>query len=71
MKKLLSLIISVGFVFSSVYNTGDQISIAHQNVEFPIGYGSYPSETLKLADFNGELNGGSYRVLFIDMAASW
>jgi len=24
-----------------------------------------------LADYNGELNGGNYHIIFIDMSASW
>tara|TARA_Y100000814_G_scaffold268849_1_gene224030 strand:- start:30 stop:194 length:165 start_codon:yes stop_codon:yes gene_type:complete len=30
----------VSFIFSSTYNVGDQISIAHQNAEYDICYGS-------------------------------
>ena len=28
-------------------------------------------DTFKLADYNGELNGGNYHIIFIDMSASW
>jgi hypothetical protein len=26
---------------------------------------------IKLADYNGDLNGGQYHVIFIDMSNSW
>ena len=28
-------------------------------------------DSFKLADYNGELNGGDYNIIFIDMSASW
>ena len=28
-------------------------------------------DIFKLADWNGDLNGGNYHVIFIDMSASW
>ena len=55
----------------SVYNVGETVSESHQNMTFDVCYGEYPNDELKLADFNGELNGGDYQVLFINMAASW
>lgn len=27
--------------------------------------------SFKLADYNGELNGGNYRVILLEMSASW
>ena len=71
MKKIIVLFMVINIVFPSVYNTGDQISTAHQNVEFPVCFGDFGDNNLKLADLNGELNGGYYHVLYIDMAASW
>ncbi len=68
---IFAVFISIGSLFSSVYNTGEQISEAHQNVSFPVCYGDYPNSNFKLSDLNGVLNGGSYHVIFIDMAASW
>ena len=32
---------------------------------------SSSGDTFKLADWNGDLNGGQYHVIFIDMSASW
>ena len=54
------------------YNVGDQISLEHQNVEFGFCYPeSQLGNSVSFAQHNGELNGGSYQVLMIDMAASW
>jgi len=54
------------------YKEGDTISLDHQNMEF--GY-CYPESEIgnsfKLADYNGELNGGNYRVILLEMSASW
>ena len=61
------------FAFSQ-YCAGDQISISDQNIEHVVGagYGDYEvGDTFKLADLNGDLNGGNYYITFIDMSASW
>jgi len=64
------------FLLSSIvfglYQEGDQISLEHQNMEFNY---CYPEDiignTLRLANYNGDLNGGDYKVIVLDMAASW
>ena len=60
--------------FSSTYNVGDQISLAHQNAEHDICYGSEEHDfgsdgTLSFSDFNG--SNSNFHVFFIDLAASW
>ena len=73
MKNIIKLILStclMSFGFS-VYNVGQTVSSSDQNIDFNVCYGDYESSTLSLADFNGALNGGSYKVIHIDMAASW
>ena len=65
---LVTCLISFGF---SAYNVGQTVSSSDQNEVFSVCYGDYDSETLTLADLNGALNGGSYKVIHIDMAASW
>ena len=73
MKNIIKLILStclISFGFS-VYNVGQTVSSGDQNIDFNVCYGDYESSTLSLADFNGALNGGSYKVIHIDMAASW
>ena len=63
------------FVVSSTYNVGDQISLAHQNAEHEICYGSEldlnGDGVFQLAELNGDLNGGQYYVSLIKMSASW
>ena len=73
MKNLIKIVLSIclmSFGFS-VYNVGQTVSSMDQNINFNVCYGNYESSTLSLADFNGALNGGSYKVIHIDMAASW
>ena len=73
MKKIINLIIAASLfsLVSAVYNVGQTVSTADQNLELDVCFGDYPSNELKLADFNGDLNGGNYKVIHIDMAASW
>ena len=59
---------------AQTYCAGDQISIADQNLTHPVGAGTEEynaGDDFKLADWNGDLNGGNYHVIFIDMSASW
>ena len=75
MRKLFFIFL---FFLSSVsaqtYCAGDQISITHQNEEHVVGAGAIgydAGDLFKLADWYGDLNGGQYHVIFIDMSASW
>ena len=73
MKNIIRLILStclISFGFS-LYNVGETVSSSDQATEFDVCFGEYESNTLSLADFNGALNGGNYKVIHIDMAASW
>ena len=57
-----------------LYNVGQTVSLNDQNIEFDVCNSENPQtggDVLTLADLNGELNGGSYYVFHIDMAASW
>ena len=75
MKKIfISTIFIFSFLSAQTYCAGDQVSITHQNEEHVVGAGAdgYDIEDIfKLADWNGDLNGGQYHVIFIDMSASW
>jgi len=70
---LLIFTVLVSFIFPT-YNVGQQISIQDQNVTsetcYP-GNGYSNGESFKLADWNGDLNGGDYNVIFLSLEASW
>ena len=72
---LLILVMSLSFVYAQTYCAGDQVSLSHQNQEHLVAAGiegEYEAgDPFKLADWNGELNGGQYHIIFIDMSASW
>ena len=75
MNKYLLIILSLITVnYAQTYCAGDQVSLTHQNATHPVGagYDDYLiGDDFKLADWNGDLNGGQYHVIFIDMSASW
>ena len=69
----ISIFSLVGSLYSQ-YCAGEQISIADQNITHEVcaGFEDYETgDSFSLADLNGELNGGSYHIIFIDMSASW
>ena len=58
----------------TTYCSGEQVSISYQNISHEVcaGVEGYPTGSeFKLADYNGELNGGNYHIILIDMSASW
>jgi hypothetical protein len=74
----------IGFLFiflscfsmlsAQTYCAGDQVSISHQNISHEVCAGVEDYQTgseFRLADYNGELNGGNYHIILIDMSASW
>ena len=70
---IFSFLIST-FAYTQTYCAGEQVSLTHQNIEHLVGaaYDDYEiGDMFTLADWNGELNGGNYHVIFIDMSASW
>jgi len=67
----LVIIISLSSLFSG-YDIGDQLSEDHQNMEFGFCYPeTQVGNSFSLAQHNGELNGGNYKILMIEVAASW
>ena len=67
-------LICLRMLSAQTYCSGDQVSIVHQNISHEVcaGFGDYETgDTFKLSDYNGELNGGDYHIIFIDMSASW
>ena len=74
MKKIITCIFLLSITYSQTYCAGDQISVSHQNQEHVVGAamdGYEVGDSFRLADYNGDLNGGEYHVIFIDMSASW
>jgi len=72
MKKIIT--ISLISILFPIYYVGDTVSISDQNVilevcdetsEYSIG------QEIKLADWNGDLNGGDYHVIWLELSASW
>tara|TARA_B100001123_G_C14404683_1_gene668225 strand:- start:75 stop:344 length:270 start_codon:yes stop_codon:yes gene_type:complete len=58
----------------SYYEIGDTLSIADQNKLFSVcnGSGNYSTgDQFKFADYNGNLNGGDYKITVISMNATW
>jgi hypothetical protein len=64
--------ISFMSIFSLIfaYNEGDYVNLLDQEKEFDVCFGS-TDDFLKLSNYNGDLNGGMYHVIHIDMTASW
>ena len=56
--------------FSFDYIVGDYVNMIDQEKEFDVCYGS-EDDYIKLSNYNGDLNGGMYHVIHMDMAASW
>ena len=75
MKKYILYTLSIfSFIFAQSYCAGDQISINDQNTDFEVCYGSGDyqiGDNWSLSDFNGDLNGGNYHIIFVDMPATW
>ena len=74
MKKMIILnIVLISFAFP-VYNVGEIVSNSDQNItlsvcdqtsEYSVG------DEVSLASWNGDLNGGDYHVIWLEMSASW
>ena len=75
MKKYLFIfLMTFSISYSQTYCAGDQISIEDQNATHVVGAGTEEYEvgdSFRLSDWNGDLNGGEYHVIFVDMSASW
>ena len=56
------------------YSIGDTLMIEDQNALYPVcnGSGNYQTgDSFSFADLNGNLNGGDYKVIWLEMSASW
>ena len=70
--KIILMFLFIANCFSA-YNVGDAISNNHLNQEFELCY-SIPGTSdniITLNDYNGNVNGGDYHILVIDMSATW
>ena len=73
MRFLLTSILFVGLLYSS-YEEGEFVSEDDQNITQLTCYARNDygvDDPWKLSDWNGELNGGHYNIIYIEMAASW
>ena len=71
---ILFYVFCFNILSAQTYCAGDQISTAHQNISHEVcaGIEDYPTGSeVRMADYNGDLNGGNYHIIFIDMSASW
>ena len=72
-KNIKILLILLSFAFAN-YNVGEFISETDQNLTKSTCYAGNNYEVddnWKLADWNGNINGGHYNVIFIEMSATW
>ena len=74
MARILHIIVSL-FSISFAYEVGETISMSHQNMDFEICYAPEldPNNDgiFNFAEYNGDLNGGQYYVIFLEMMATW
>jgi len=70
-RRLIILLLFCCIVLGA-YDVGDQISIDRQNMEFEFCYpGNQVGNSFSFAQHNGNLNGGNYQVLMIEISATW
>ncbi len=71
--KIILLIFS--FTISYAYEIGETITMNHQNDDFPICYAPEldPNNdgVFNFSEYNGDLNGGEYYVIFLEMMTTW
>ena len=56
------------------YCAGEQINTSDLNTQYEVCYGSgdyATGDSWSLKDYDGSQNGGQYKILFIDMSATW
>ena len=73
--KLIFILMSCFSILSAQsYCAGDQINASDLDTQYEVCYGSGNYETgdsWSLKDYDGSQNGGQYKILFIDMSATW
>ena len=71
---LLILFSSFSMLTAQTYCAGDQINTSDLNTQYEVCYGSgnyETGDTWSLSDYDGTQNGGQFKILFIDMSATW
>ena len=71
---ILVLLISFSMLSAQTYCAGDQINASDLNTQYEVCYGSgnyETGDTWSLSDYDGTQKGGQYKILFIDMSATW
>ena len=72
MKKMILLfVLSFSFAF---YSIGETVSMSDQELAKSTCYegnGYNVDDEWSLSDWNGDTNGGTYNVVFIEMSATW
>lgn len=74
LKLFIFFVLSFNFLYPSIYDIGEVVSNDHQNLSYETCFGGNDyniGDEWKLADWNGNLNGGNYNVIVIIMSASW
>ena len=72
--RIILVLLSSFCMLSAEYCAGEQVSAADQDISHDVcaGFEDYEAgDMFKLSDYNGELNGGNYHIILIDMSASW
>ena len=73
MKKIIITIITLSNIYA-VYNVGDIVTNSDQNIELNVcdANSQYSiGDPIRLSDWNGDINGGDYHVIWLEMSASW
>ena len=72
-KHIYMILLLLNFSFS--YEIGETISMSHQNMDFDICYAPEidPNNdgVFNFSEYNGDINGGQYYVIFLEMMATW
>tara|TARA_B100001123_G_C15150777_1_gene963415 strand:- start:554 stop:787 length:234 start_codon:yes stop_codon:yes gene_type:complete len=72
---LLILLLSISFSNTrSIYSVGDTLTVEDQSLEYNVCHSDENymlGDNFSLSDYNGNLNGGNYKVFLISMNATW
>ena len=77
MKLYIYFILLLSLIFSdnrSIYSVGDTITYYDQTLEFNICHADenhQVGDSFSLSHYNGDINGGNYKVFLISMNATW